>query len=449
MQKKIRLSSNIPINLPEKLAESNFGLGFLYPCRSGKGLELKEGQTWFEKVCLSLNKINSIVGFQNSNLKIPEYIAETISVVEKQLEQTSLLVRYNAQTRVNDIASSLSPAKTKVSFDDEISKSLTKGTPMVILGERSLRRMFPNFEKNYGLENKVKFILNHEIAHNIDCARDYKRGNYSIKDIMENHLGTRLEKDNLTSFRSNAELEQTKKMIKQIWTLSLEHYADVLGFLNMRNQLLEEGVPNKDINLMLDGVIQERQSNLSSNVKDFLDKLNSPLQSLITFEDRYKCINHFTVNALTELKEKLSQLGDNPLNIKEMEKITVEIVTKSDLKSLYIMQASDDKTSELLEKIFTTKPNEKSILVACESKKPLFIEKVKEIAGEDWVKEADKYIARNKDKKGLYGVANDLFGKSHNDLQVINQKAMNEKIQQVRFSFVKSFEVQAITRKNV
>ena len=78
MEQKIKLSSNIPITLPEKLSENQFGLGFLYPC--GKGLELKDGQTWFEKVCLSLNKINSIVGFQNSNLKIPEYIAETTQI---------------------------------------------------------------------------------------------------------------------------------------------------------------------------------------------------------------------------------------------------------------------------------------------------------------------------------------------------------------------------------
>lgn len=448
MGQKIKLSSNIPISLPEKLSESNFGLGFLYPCSSGKGLQLREGQTWFEKVCLSLNKFNSIVGFQNSNLKIPEYIAETISMVEKQIEQTSLVVRYNAQTRVNDIAASIAPQNNKTSFDDGVAKSLTKGTPMVILGERSLKRMFPQFEENYGLENKVKIILNHEIAHNIDSSRGYKRGDYSIKNIMEDHLGTQITKDNPTSFKSNAELEQTKKMIKQIWTLSLEHYADILGFLNMRNQLLEENVSNKNIGNMLNGLIEERKTNFEKNVKDFFNKVNSPLSTFIDFEDRYKCINHFTINALTDLKEIINNIGEKSLSIKEMEALTIELVTKADLKSLYIIQSTDDKTSEFLEKIFTTEPNEKSQLVSCDSKKPLFLNKVKEIVGEDWVKEVDKYIAKNKDKKGFYGNINDLFGTSTKDLQEINQKAMNDKIQQVRFSFVKSFDMQTVIKKN-
>lgn len=438
MGQKITLSSNIPITLPERLSENKFGLGFLYPC--GKGLELKDGQTWFEKVCLSLNKMNAIVGFQNSNLKIPEYIVETIVMVEKQLENTSLLIRYNAQTKVNDIISSFAPEKNKTSFNDKIAKSLSKGSPMVILGERSLKTMFPYFEEKFGLHKKIKLIINHEIAHNIDSSKNYMRGEYSLKNIMEKHIGSNVESKTVSSFSSTTELLQTKKMITQLWTLSLEHYADVLGFLNTRNQLLEEKTSMIDINAMLDTLIHERKDNLEKNVVNLSNKINSPLKQFVDFEERYKCLNHFTVNALIELKQELTHLSDKQLTIKEIENLTVKIVTKADLKSLYIISKSDNKTSELLDKIFTSHSNEKLILELSESKKPLFEKKLKELIGDTWLKETDKFININKDKQGFYKNVSELFGSTTEELQAKNQKSMNEKIQKVRFSFSKSFE---------
>lgn len=143
MNKKITLSSNIPITLPEKLG--NFGLGFLYNCE--KGVQLKEGSdTWFEKVCVSLNKFNALIGFKSTDLKIPEYIADTISSVEEQLKNT-LTIRYNAQTKVNDLINSISPQSKKQSFNDNVAKSLTKGQPMIIVGEKSLKICFQVFKK--------------------------------------------------------------------------------------------------------------------------------------------------------------------------------------------------------------------------------------------------------------------------------------------------------------
>lgn len=444
MGQKIKLSSNIPINLPEKLSDKVFGLGFLYPCNSGKGLQLKEGQTWFEKVCLSLNKFNALIGFQNSNLKIPEYIAETISMVEKQIENTSLLVRYNAQTKINDFIGSLAPEKTKVSFDDKSARSLTKGTPMVILGERSLKKMFSKFEENFGLEHKVKFILNHEIAHNIDSCRKYQRGDYSLKDIMENHLGAKININEESPF-SNAELNQAKKMIKQIWTLSLEHYADTLGFLNMRNQLLEEGFSPNNIQTMLEGLISERERNYKENVSTFLNQINHSERGFLDFEDRYKCINHFTVNALSEMKEKIKDLNDKKLTNEEIEKMTVDIVTKADLKSLYILDKLDSVTSNLLDKIFESTVNSNSVVCICESKKSEFEEIVKKQLGEDWIKETDKFVLQNKEKNNFYNNISQLFTSSFEELKEINKKDLTEKIQKVRNSSI-NYEVK-IERK--
>lgn len=438
MEQKIKLSSNIPITLPEKLSENQFGLGFLYPC--GKGLELKDGQTWFEKVCLSLNKINSIVGFQNSNLKIPEYIAETTQVIEKYLDKTSLLVRYNAQTKVNDIISSFSPEKNKDSFNDKISKSITKGSPMVILGERSLKAIFPFFEEVFGLSKKIKFIINHEIAHNIDSSRKYNRGEYSLKTIMEKHIGSNVENKTLSSFKSNSELSQTKKMITQLWTLSLEHYADVLGFLNMRNQLIEEKVSIVDINQMLNALVYERKDSFEKNSLKLKNKVNNPLESFIDFEDKYKCLNHYTVNALIDLKSELKNIGDRQLTIEEIENLTVKIVTKADLKSLYIISKTDNKTLNLLDKIFTSEPNEKLILKIVESKKPIFENKIKELIGDSCLKEIDKFIINNKDKQTFYKNINVLFCNTAEDLEIINKKEMHEKINKVRFEFIKNFE---------
>lgn len=436
MGQKITLSSNIPINLPEKLSDNVFGLGFLYPCNSGKGFQLKEGQTWFEKVCLSLNKFNALVGFQNSNLKIPEYIAETIAMVEKQIEDTTLLVRYNAQTKINDLIGTLAPEKTKVSFDDKSARSLTKGTPMVILGERSLKKMFSKFESLYGLENKVKFVLNHEIAHNIDCSQKYTRGEYSLKDIMESHLGSRISANGDTPFKSNAELIQTKKMIRQIWTLSLEHYADTRGFLNMRNQLLEEGVSAKEITPMLDGLIYERKTHYKENVTDFIHRKNDLERGILDFEDRFKCMNHLTINALFELKEKLQDLGDKKLTNKEIESLTVDIVTKSDLKALYVLDKLDNITAKLLDKIFHSGVSEKSVIYNCESKKPKFEENIKKLVGEEWIKETDKFVLQNKDKNELYDNILNLFTYSIDELKEVNKKELNDKIQKLRSSSI-------------
>lgn len=434
MGQKIQLSSNIPINLPKKLSENNFGLGFLYPCNSGKGYDLKEGETWFEKVCLSLNKFNAIVGFQTSNLKIPEYIAETVAKVEEQIEQSSLslLVRYNAETKVNHVMNFFAPKENKTSFNDKLAKSTTKGTPMVILGENRLKKMFSQFEQTYGLESKIKFIINHEIAHNLDCARGYKRGQYSIKDIMESHIGARLDHKTITPFSSPLELEKTQKMINQIWTLSMEQYADVSGFLNLRNQSLEEGNTNKSICQMLDGLIYERKNNFGEMVTSFFYKLNNPENGLLVFEDRYKCINHFTVDALVELKNQVSKLGDEKLTIEQMEQMTIDIVNKSDLKAIYIIDKLDTMTENLMNKIFSTKTNEKNIIINCESRKKEFEEEVKKQVGEDWVKSVDKYILNNKDKKELYSNIEQLFGKNSEEIDKINRQEMNEKIQKLR-----------------
>lgn len=433
MGQKIKLSSNIPINLPEKLSDKQFGLGFLYPCSSGQGLQVKPGQTWFEKVCLSLNKLNAIVGFQNSDLKIPEYIAETISTMEKSLENTSLLVRYNAQTKVNDIMSVFAPQKTKQSFDDQSAKSLTKGTPMVILGEKRLKNMFVKFEEIFGLETKVKFILNHEIAHNIDCSRDYKRGEYSLRNIIETHLGTRLSSDLSSPFSSNTELEQTKKMIKQIWTLSLEHYADTLGFLNLRNQFLSEGADYKNIDKMLDVLIEERQRNFKENTNDFIDKYRHQ-KFLLEFEDKYKCINHFTVNALLELKKKLKHFGDKTLSIESIEKLTLEVVNQADLKALYVLYKLDEKSAELIDKVFHSQPNEKCVLSYCESKKPEFEDRINKLLGSEWIKEVDKFILANKEKMNLFAGISHLFTHNTEQLQQLNKNDLSNKVKQVRQS---------------
>lgn len=440
---KIKLSSNIPITLPERLSSNKFGVGFLYPC--GKGLELKEGETWFEKVCLSLNKMNAFVGFKNSDSQIPEYIVDTISMIEKQLGQTSLLIRYNAQTRINDLMYSVAPEISKVSFNDKIAKSLTKGMPMVILGERSLKNMFPQFEQTFGLKQKINFIVNHEIAHNIDASRGYSRGEYSLKDIMERHLGSNVHSTQESPFKSNAELAQAKTMIKQFWTLSLEHYADVLGFLNMRNQLLETNRTTKEISDLLDTLIIERHKSFEKNVVDLANKNNSELKEFITFEDRYKCINHFTSNALIELKDKLNDLSNKILTIKEIEDLTVNIVNKADLKSLYIFSKLDNKTSELLDKILESTPNKNGILEYSESQKQHFESKVKELLGDNWVKEFNKYLV-DKNQFELYINISETFGSKTEDLQSKNHNSMSGKIQQIRYSLVTSLS-DKITKK--
>lgn len=430
MGQKIKLSSNIPIVLPENLSDKQFSLGFLYPCNSGQGLQVQPGQTWFEKICLSLNKINSIVGFQNSNLKIPEYIAETISVMEKNLDNTHLLVRYNAQTKINDFISTFAPENMKVSFNDQVAKSLTKGTPMVILGEKKLKNMFFKFEEMFGLETKVKFVVNHEIAHNIDCSRNYKRGDYSLKNILENHLGTRLSANSPSPFQSTTELEQTKKMIKQLWTLSLEHYADTLGFLNLRNEFLNEGVSSTDIKKMLDILIEERQNNFKENTIDFINKYNQ--QHIVDFEDKYKCINHFTVNALIKLKETLKDLGDKKLSISNIEKITVDIVNQSDLKVLYILSKLDKKSAQLLDNVFHSEPNAQCILGKCESKKPEFESKIKNLLGIEWVKELDKFIISNKETMTLFNSIDCIFTHTTEQLKELNKNHFTHKVKQVR-----------------
>lgn len=429
MGQKITLSSNIPITLPEKLSEKIFGLGFLYPC--GKGLELKDGKTWFEKLCLSLNKMNALVGFQNTDLKIPEYIAETVFAIEKQLEPTTLLIRYNAQTKLNDFVQTFSPEKNNHSFNDRISKSLIKGNPMVIIGERSLKETFPYFEEKFGLKCKINFILHHEIAHNIDASRNYKRGSYSLKDIMEDHLSGKVESTTHSPYISNAELYQTKKIIKQIWTLSLEHYADTLGFLNMRNQLLEEKIPYSDIMLMLDGLIHERKNTFKKNV-ELLNKKESETEQYIDFEEKYKCMNHLTVNALTDLKEKLEEIGNRQLNNTEIELLTIKIVTKADLKSLYIMKNIDSKTAQLLEKLLTSKTNDNGILETCENKKPKFQRVVNKLLTEPCINEIDKYITIQYEEKSFYDKINQVFGINTSDLKIINNRAMHKKIQEVR-----------------
>lgn len=433
MGQKIKLSSNIPITLPQNLSAAQFGLGFLYPCNTGQGLQIKAGETWFEKVCLSLNKINSIVGFQSSDLKIPEYIAQTIDYVEKQLETTSLVVRYNAQTKINDLISSLAPKETRFSFDDQLAKSLTKGTPMVIIGEKKLKNIFSQFEEMFGLEIKVKFVLNHEIAHNIDCAKNYTRGEYSLKNIMENHLGTRLSAEAESPFKSTAELDKTKKMIKQIWTLSLEHYADTLGFLNLRNQFLGEGMSENQIEKMLDVLIEERKKGFKRDSETFIDKYTHE-KYLLEFDDKYKCMNHFTVNALLELKNTLKQLGDKVLPLSEIEKITVDIVNQADLKALYVLYKLDKKSAELLDNVFASTPNEQCVLCTCESKKPEFEENIKNLLGTEWLKEVDKFIIANKEKMGIFSGMEILFTKNLEQLKDFNKQEISYKIQQVRES---------------
>lgn len=435
MGQKIKLSSNIPISLPQKLSESSFGLGFLYPAIGGKGFDLKDGQTWFEKICLSINKVNAIVGFQNSDLKIPEYIAETITTLEKQIENTNLLVRYNAQTKINDWIGAFAPEKNKVSFEDKRAYSLTKGTPMVILGERSLKKMFSQFEEVYGLENKVKFILNHEIAHNIDYSKKYERGNYSIKNIMESYLGSQLTEKNDTMFESSIDLIKTKKMIKQMWTLSLEHYADTLGFLNMRNQLLESGTSANYIHSMLDALIYERKINYKNNVEDYFQKISHSEINMLNFEDRYKCMNHLTVNALSELKEKLQSFGDKVLKNNEIEQIVKEVVNKSDLKALYVLDKLDNTTSELLNKIFQTEVNNSSFIVNGENKKPKFEENVKKLLSEEWIREIGKFLIHKKEHN-LYENISILFSSSNEELKELNKKELNNKIKEVRNSSV-------------
>lgn len=430
MGQKIKLSSNIPIVLPENLSDKQFSLGFLYPCNSGQGLQVQPGQTWFEKICLSLNKINSIVGFQNSNLKIPEYIAQTISVMEKNLDNTHLVVRYNAQTKINDFISTFAPENMKVSFNDQVAKSLTKGTPMVILGEKKLKNMFFNFEEMFGLETKVKFVVNHEIAHNIDCSRNYKRGDYSLKNILENHLGTRLSANSPSPFQSTTELEQTKKMIKQLWTLSLEHYADTLGFLNLRNEFLNEGISYTEINKMLDILIEERKNNFKENTTDFINKYTQ--QHIVHFEDKYKCINHFTVNALIKLKETLKDLGDKKLSISNIEKITVDIVNQADLKVLYTLSKVDKKSAQLLDNVFHSEPNAQCILKNCESKKPEFENKIKNLLGIEWVKELDKFIIANKETMTLFNSIDCIFTHTTEQLKQLNKNHFTHKVKQVR-----------------
>lgn len=429
MNKKITLSSNIPITLPEKLG--NFGLGFLYNCE--KGFELKEGSdTWFEKICVSLNKFNALVGFQTTNLKIPEYIADTIKNVENQL-QNQLTIRYNAQTKVNDLINSMAPESKKESFNDSVAKSLTKGQPMIIIGEKSLKDMFQNFEEVFGLEQKVKFILNHEIAHNIDGELKHHREGYSIKTILEPHFGAKVSKDVNSPFSSNVEVLQSKKMITQLWKLSLEHYADVYGFLNMRNDLLSKGESIEKVKSMLDALIIERKENLEKDVNNYFNKLNSPLSVFVDFEDQYKCINHFTVMALKSLKEELKSFNDKKLTNEEIQSLTLKIVNKADLKAMYIIGGLDNKSGDILEKILQSEIDDKKIIRhSTENKKAEFMTQIKSQVGEDWIKEADKFIRVNKEKEGFYRNIEQLFMLNTEELKNKNKDQLMKVVKDCR-----------------
>lgn len=439
MNKKITLSSNIPITLPEKLG--HFGLGFLYNC--DKGFKLNEGSdTWFEKVCVSLNKFNALIGFQSTNLKIPEYIADTISSVEEQLKN-QLTIRYNAQTKVNDLINSISPESKKESFNDNVAKSLTKGQPMIIVGEKTLKDMFQTFEEVFGLEKKVKFILHHEIAHNIDGEMKHYREGYSIKTIFENHFSATTNKSD-SPFSSTVELLQTRKMITQLWKLSLEHYADVYGFLNMRNELLKKGTTVDTLNSMLDGLISERRNNLEKDVNNYFNKLKNSSSMLVDFEDQYKCINHFTVLGLKELKKELKNLDDKILTNEEIQSLTLKIVNKADLKATYVIGGLDNKTGELLEKVLSSDVKNRTVEFCPNNKKEEFINQLKTQVGENWLTETDTFIRNNKEKEGFYRNIDKVFTSTEEELKNNNKNQIIKVMKDVR----NSLEVKDIIYKN-
>ena len=430
MNKKIFLSSNIPISLPEKLSDNKFNVGFLYDCNGS--LELKTENTWIEKLCVSLNKINSVVGFQTSNLKIPEYIAGSLELLTEQLGKTELTVRYNAETKINDLISKISSKNTENSFNDTLAKSITKGNQIILLGEKTLKSIFPKFEEIFGLENKVKFIVNHEFAHNLDSIRGYNRSDVSIKNYLGKHLGAHINNSVKSPFKSNTEFSQAKDLSKQIWTISLEQYADVNGFLNMRNELLENGKSNKEIIKMLDVLIDERKTHFEDNVNKYFEKLNSPLGLCISFKERFDSLKHLTNLALNDLKEKLLKMDDTKISKEEMEKITISIVTKADFKSLYAVYLLEDNSKTLLDKLFESEKNSENEITYCESKKQQFEKQLVEVVGEDWVNTVNRFSNNNKEKNGFYRNIRDVFSLSLDDLKVRNSKDLNERIQSIR-----------------
>ena len=357
---KIRIITNSNETLKAVNAISNLDLSHGFSFGPDKNWELLSENSWFTNVFKILDsKVSQYFPLREKEKLVATEIASSAKKLNEflsihnndsdsidYLKNSSLFIHSDSSFNkfIRNISLKYAKYADMLNLDYSVSKNSTKLkkilagvqyiSPSAFLESRKIIMNSSVFSKDtdiaggysfltdlsdkFGTQKIVDFTLLHEFAH---ITQELNTTEFGITSDIKTHKLiknlTSLAYDNFHYFEVKNQIknyEQTimngddtidnrfqtldRDFLVQLEIVQREMYADVGGLLHLRNIALHENeFSNKDFSSFIDGLIEARH-------KEHEAMLNFKSDNIDSFD-------HFTVEALKSLKDKLSTLHEN------------------------------------------------------------------------------------------------------------------------------------------
>lgn len=350
---KVTLTANSHIKLP-----NNEIIPYGYYYKESNEVKILTGEESFSVKLLS--HLEKALPGLNQISKNQQLVVEAIASVANHVNKLgnnptdTINIQINASNAVNRnfaIVSNLF-LRQPDSFNTDIAHIPENNYKMIILGAPLLVEIFPHLQKVSGITGATTFTVFHELSHILEKSNTTKYGdNYSesygdfwkaarqSKDVSYQEKITKSSGIPNTVDDQGNPVNYGQMLAKDLGQLSIlasEIYADVSGFLNMRNFQIENAQYNRDTFIKsIEGLAYNRQEDyLHQQKKDSF--FYSMLHKSHPESNILRTISHLTSSALVDLKASVTN-DKNILTEETIHQMSVSHVEKGMAKVMYAL----------------------------------------------------------------------------------------------------------------
>jgi hypothetical protein len=434
---KIKLAANAQIELPTHLSHVNTSYGFAYYNKStNEFLHMQKDNSFSVKLLEKLENFFKL-GMNDSQKHFTEIIAQTIDYSNRTLGNNhpeliaGVRVQINAKTPFNDKLQELSDKNKYLSRAFRSLKPALEGFNSKVghirLGFRQIELgtehdLFQNYIPETGgmrhsltRPRMIAFMFFHELGHHLEFAHRKNHTHPIFISLLSklnllqrepNHQDVKHLQQQIDESALKDTLGKINPALMQFWrSFAMECYADTSGVLSQHNFNLEQD-PHKSA--------QYHQN----DTKEFIQRL-SEYRNLWHIKQRPASgyhddgslayvmdSGHMTCHALEGLAEKIDSFGNQPISAEQIHEIAQKSVERAMARMVYTMAHMDESTYQQLLILCNSgfnqdtgkleiNPNLNEEHLAHHFVDDL-LERIKPLAGEDWVNNFNARIERLK-----------------------------------------------------
>lgn len=434
---KIKLAANAQIELPTHLSHVNTSYGFAYYNKStNEFLHMQKDNSFSVKLLEKLENFFKL-GMNDSQKHFTEIIAQTIDYSNRTLGSThpeliaGIKVQIHAKTPFNDKLQEISRknkylSRAFVSLKPALEEFNSKvghirlGFNQIELGTE--HDLFQSYIPDKGgmrhsltRPRMIAFMFFHELGHHLEFAHSQNHTHPIFISLLSklnllkrdsNHSDVKHLQQQIDESALKDTLGKINPVLMQFWrSFAMECYADVSGVLSQHNFNLEQD-PHRSV--------QYHQN----ETKEFIRRL-SEYRNLSHLKQRpasgysdessleyVMTSDHMTCHALEGLAEKIDSFGNQPISAEQIHEIAQKSVERAMARMVYTMAHMNESTYQQLLILSNSgfnqdtgrleiNPNLNEEFLADYFVDDL-LERIKPLAGEDWVNNFNARIERLK-----------------------------------------------------